>query len=289
MTDTLAMNLLFDIGGDYPTQGSGNAASTLAMVHNLAAAIPAYGAPPCDGRMLRVMEYQALTSLIGTIYGGDGVHEIGLPDLRGRTPSGGGPLLSPVGQSLPMTYMIAAEAPAGAAFPMLGAIGLFGGNFAPSGWLAADGSGIPISQNVPLFETIGAAFGGNGESFFMLPDLGQRAAVGAGGSVALGENVTAGANGVPGLGINYLINIGGAPAPAGGNGGFPATGEILGEVIAFGGATAPPGWAPCDGSLFEIAANEALFTLIGTTYGGDGKTDFALPDLRGLMLTAPPR
>ena len=50
MTDTLAMNLLFDIGGDYPTQGSGNAASTLAMVHNLAAAIPAYGAPPCDGR-----------------------------------------------------------------------------------------------------------------------------------------------------------------------------------------------------------------------------------------------
>lgn len=287
---TPAMNLLFDIGGAYPSQSGGSAASTLAMVHNLAAGIQAYGAPPCDGRLLPVMTYLALASLIGTSYGGDGTREIGLPDLRGRPPEGGGPLQSPVGNGLSMTYMIAAEAPpAGAAFPMLGAIGLFAGDFAPSGWLAADGSALRIPNNVPLYEAIGTAFGGDPDVFFKLPDLGQCAAVGAGGGVALGESVPAGANGVPGLGLNWLINIGGTPAPEGGNGGFPATGEILGEVIAFAGAAVPPGWAPCDGSLFVIAANEALFGLIGTTYGGDGKSTLALPDLQGRMLTGPAR
>lgn len=49
----------------------------------------------------------------------------------------------------------------------------------------------------------------------------------------------------------------------------------------FGGSFAPAGWAFCDGSLVPIAENDALFTLIGTTYGGDGQSTFALPDLRG--------
>jgi microcystin-dependent protein len=49
----------------------------------------------------------------------------------------------------------------------------------------------------------------------------------------------------------------------------------------FAGNFAPVGWAQCDGSLVAIAENEALYTLIGTTYGGDGQNTFALPDLRG--------
>jgi microcystin-dependent protein len=49
----------------------------------------------------------------------------------------------------------------------------------------------------------------------------------------------------------------------------------------FGGNFAPRGWATCDGQLLAIAQNTALFSLLGTTYGGDGKTTFALPDLRG--------
>jgi len=49
----------------------------------------------------------------------------------------------------------------------------------------------------------------------------------------------------------------------------------------FGGNFAPLGWALCDGSLLSISENETLFALIGTTYGGDGQTTFALPDLRG--------
>jgi microcystin-dependent protein len=55
---------------------------------------------------------------------------------------------------------------------------------------------------------------------------------------------------------------------------------FLGDIIMFGGNFAPRGWAFCDGSLLQIANNDALFSLIGTTYGGDGQTTFALPDLR---------
>lgn len=53
----------------------------------------------------------------------------------------------------------------------------------------------------------------------------------------------------------------------------------LGEVRIFGGNFAPQGWAFCDGQLLAISQNDALFTLIGTTYGGDGQTTFGLPNL----------
>src|SRR6266545_5796746 len=55
----------------------------------------------------------------------------------------------------------------------------------------------------------------------------------------------------------------------------------LGEIRMFGGNFAPQGWAFCNGQVLSIAENDALFTLIGTTYGGDGESTFALPDLRG--------
>ena len=55
----------------------------------------------------------------------------------------------------------------------------------------------------------------------------------------------------------------------------------VGELRIFAGTFAPRGWAFCDGRLLPISENDALFTLIGTTYGGDGQTSFALPDLRG--------
>lgn len=57
--------------------------------------------------------------------------------------------------------------------------------------------------------------------------------------------------------------------------------EYIGEIRLFAGNFAPVGWEFCAGQLLPIAENEPLFTLIGTTYGGDGETTFALPDLRG--------
>jgi microcystin-dependent protein len=56
---------------------------------------------------------------------------------------------------------------------------------------------------------------------------------------------------------------------------------FVGEIRCFGFNFAPNGWAFCNGALMPISENEALFTLIGTTYGGDGQNTFALPDLRG--------
>ena len=56
---------------------------------------------------------------------------------------------------------------------------------------------------------------------------------------------------------------------------------FIGQVKLFSGNFAPRGWHDCDGSLLPIAQHQALFSLIGTIYGGDGQTTFALPDLRG--------
>jgi microcystin-dependent protein len=55
----------------------------------------------------------------------------------------------------------------------------------------------------------------------------------------------------------------------------------LGEIRIFSGNFAPKGWAMCNGQLLAISSNTALFSLIGTYYGGNGQTTFALPDLRG--------
>ncbi len=56
---------------------------------------------------------------------------------------------------------------------------------------------------------------------------------------------------------------------------------ILGEIRMFGGTYAPRGWVTCDGQLLPISAYEALYAVIGTTFGGDGQATFGVPDYRG--------
>lgn len=56
---------------------------------------------------------------------------------------------------------------------------------------------------------------------------------------------------------------------------------MLAEVRLFAGNFAPRGWMKCEGQIIPIKGKEALFSILGTTYGGDGRTTFALPDLRG--------
>ncbi|MBK6929642.1 MAG: phage tail protein [Saprospirales bacterium] len=62
---------------------------------------------------------------------------------------------------------------------------------------------------------------------------------------------------------------------------------FIGEIMLFAGNFEPRGWAFCDGRLLSIAQNTALFSILGTTYGGDGQTTFALPDLRGRVAVGP--
>lgn len=83
-----------------------------------------------------------------------------------------------------------------------------------------------------------------------------------------------------GLGLNYIIALEGA---------FPAQGPpqvqgpMIGEIKIFTGGNAPYGWAFCHGQLLPAADYQALFQLIGTTFGGDGRKNFALPDLRSAV------
>jgi|SRR6185437_259649 microcystin-dependent protein len=58
---------------------------------------------------------------------------------------------------------------------------------------------------------------------------------------------------------------------------------FLGQISMFGGNFAPRGWALCNGQLLPIVQNQALFALLGTTYGGNGQTTFALPDLQSRL------
>ncbi len=62
---------------------------------------------------------------------------------------------------------------------------------------------------------------------------------------------------------------------------------FIAEVVIFAGNFAPRQWAFCDGQLLPISNNTALFSLIGTIYGGDGRTTMALPDLRGRVAIGP--
>jgi microcystin-dependent protein len=61
--------------------------------------------------------------------------------------------------------------------------------------------------------------------------------------------------------------------------------SYVGQIKIFAGNFPPAGWAFCSGQLLPISEYETLFTIIGTTYGGDGETTFALPDLRGRLVT----
>ena len=80
-----------------------------------------------------------------------------------------------------------------------------------------------------------------------------------------------------GSGLNYIICTQG-PLPA--VGGAPQTTSFRGEIKLFAGNFAPAGWAICDGQYISIASNTGLFAILGTTYGGNGQSTFALPDLR---------
>lgn len=102
----------------------------------------------------------------------------------------------------------------------------------------------------------------------------------------------------PSLGINFIIAVNGIfPSEtlletdaavnlaqeerSGSNAGSRGDAPFIGEIIMFAGNFAPKGWAICDGQLLPIAQNTGLFSIIGTAYGGDGRTTFGLPDLRG--------
>ncbi len=187
----------------------------------------------------------------------------------------------------------------GTSVNILGAVTQFAGNFDPPGTLQCDGRLLAIAEYETLFQLIGTTYGGDGQSTFALPDLRGRTIIGAGNGLTLGEvngteditlinanlpgsiggsGQTIGNQG-PGLVLNYLVALQGIFPSR--DGGLSEDTAFLGEIIAFAGGFAPRGYALAEGQLLAINTNQALFSLFGTQFGGNGTTTFALPDLRG--------
>ena len=190
----------------------------------------------------------------------------------------------------------------------LGSIRTFAGNFDPGGSADANGQLLQIRNNTAVFSLLGTNFGGDGTSTFGLPNLNGTALVGSGTAAGLGQfdlGTTAGAanetltvaelppnlggtssgvdNYQPSLPVTYLIHTGGI-FPSRDGIGAPSVG-LIGEIVPFAGNFAPDGYMVAAGQLLSIRDNTALFSILGTTYGGDGRTTFALPDLRGRDIT----
>ena len=192
----------------------------------------------------------------------------------------------------------------------MGLVWQFAGNFDPGGTLECDGRLLPISEYDALFSKIGTMYGGDGITTFALPDLRGRAIVGANstgtdiGTFSGSENVFFGTNNLPtdvhfatgtGAGqpvdnegptltMRYIIAVQGIFPSHEGNGSLDATTPMLGEIIAYAGTDIPAGWMACNGQMLPINQNQALFALLGTMYGGNGQTTFALPDFAGRAL-----
>lgn len=236
--------------------------------------------------------------------------DIGQEELR---PSSGG-ISAPIdndepSQSLSYVIQIYGNYPtsgsgSGYGLDNIGNIYQTGANFTPDGYMFCEGQLLPISEYEVLFSLIGTTYGGDGQTTFALPDLRGRTIVGTGSSYAgnyiLGEvfgsettilnqanmPTNMGGSGVPfnnvqpSLALNYLIALQGY-FPSNGSGTPDADTPYLGEIIVSATNVVPGGFALCAGQLLPISQNQALFALLGTTYGGDGRTTFALPDLRG--------
>ena len=199
-------------------------------------------------------------------------------------------------------------------FPIFSEIRMFAGNFSPGGYFA-NGSLLSIDQNTALFNLLGTTYGGDGLTTFALPDLRGRVPVGAGNGPGLSSFVIGQQAGTPSvmmtinqlpghthslsgggntnpagsgnpienrqpyLAIRYIICTSGIyPSQSGGIAAIPLIGQVRPYAAGWG---LPNGWAEADGSLLQISSNQALFNVLGTTYGGDGLTTFALPDMRG--------
>jgi microcystin-dependent protein len=240
-----------------------------------------------------------------------------LADVTGS--AGGGAPVPTAQPSLGVNYLVRTNglfpSENGSPVGSLGEIIQFAGNFVPDGYAAANGQLLPISQNTALFSLLGTTWGGNGQTNFALPDLRGRTTIGMGqgpgltnrslGELVGAEQVTLGAanlpphaHALPGGGntsttggaapyttmqpsaaINYVVPLNGI-YPSREGGGIVDSSPVLGFVYATA-SSYHPDWARAAGQLLPISQNTALFSILGTTYGGNGQTTFALPDLRG--------
>jgi microcystin-dependent protein len=251
-------------------------------------------------------------------------HDHTLPGGGTTVDAGGSAPFPNMQPSLALSYLMPLPAPRPGApvaqTPFLGQVRVFARLSPPADHVPASGQTLPVADNPDLFALIGSTYGGDGVDSVALPDLRGRVAMGSGQGPgltghALGESLgseavaltveqlpshdhtlpspsdptgtTGGGQPVgimqPSLALTYILATDGTfPWPGGDTDTGPGT--VLGQLALFAGDVPPSGWAFADGSLIPISLNTALFSLLGTTFGGDGKSSFAFPDLRGRVI-----
>lgn len=159
-----------------------------------------------------------------------------------------------------------------------GALSLYAGNIVTPGTpnIRPEGQSLSRTTYADLFAAVGTTYGSQSGTTFTVPNLAGLRVVGANANLGTTTSST--------IALNYAVATTGI---------FPGTnlssdGETgslsspyLGQIMATTSTTLPSGWAWANGGLLNIAEHSALFSLLGTNFGGNGQTTFALPDLRG--------
>jgi microcystin-dependent protein len=205
----------------------------------------------CSGQLVTVSSNNALFSLLGNTFGGDGSSNFALPNLVSANPYSAQYNYTP-------RYCIATNGIWGFVdSTVIGEVCLLPDSivtrYAQSSgvqWLKCDGSSYNLTTYAALNAAIGSKFGN------ALPDLSHSSPI---------------------AGVSYYIACeGNAPSSN-----F-AMDEFLGAIDLVAFSSVPEGMVPCDGRTLQIVQNAALFSLIGNSFGGDGMTTFCVPDMRGL-------
>lgn len=286
MSPALTLNYIIALNGVYPSRDGGSAVDPiLGEIKMFAFNFAPGGFAKCEGQLFQISQYDALFSLLGTIYGGDGETTFGLPDLRGRMPigSGNGPGLSNYGvghgEGKETVALSENEMPSHSHNVVKQTVNIpkrenlpistnRGNSAVPEGNVLAVGS-----RNERIYTTAGSdTMMKDSSVHFEFDDVPDITRLTSQEGVGQSHN-----NMMPSLGINYAIALQGLyPSQGGGS-----TDEYIGMINMFAFNFAPSGYANCEGQLLPINNYQSLFSILGTTYGGDGRTTLGLPELRG--------
>ena len=198
----------------------------------------------CNGATVNISDYEALFNVIRTTFGGDGQVTFAVPNLNGVVPigSGNGYSYGQGGGSENVTLTL---------------------DQIPSHTHPFQSSTDPATSSTAFQNVVGAA---NVYSNGIPANPIAAATLGSSGEQQPHDNM------MPDQAVTFIIAYSGAPGDMG---------YYLGEIRPFPYGKVPQGWAPCNGQLLPISQNAALFSLLGKIYGGDGTSNFALPNLGG--------